>query len=69
MIIETIFGVLLSVAMPGDSGADPGTMIYKGVITGGKIIEKEKNKEIDDSIYEELNIMTKDYIYKLGGLK
>ena len=44
-------------------------MIYKGIMTGKKVIEKEQNKEMDDSIHEELHQMTKDYIYKLGGLK
>jgi hypothetical protein len=44
-------------------------MIYKGIITGNKIIEKEKNKELDDSIHEEFYYLTKDGIYKLGGLK
>ena len=70
MIIETIFGIALSIAGGGDAQAgDPASMIYKGLITGNKIIQKEKNKEMDDSIHEELHLMTKDYIYKLGGLK
>ena len=70
MIIETVFGIVLSIAGGGDAQAgDPASMIYKGLITGNKIIQKEKNKEMDDSIHEELHIMTKDYIYKLGGLK
>jgi hypothetical protein len=38
-------------------------------MTGKKVIEKEQNKEMDDSIHEELHQMTKDSIYKLGGLK
>jgi len=68
MIIETIFGIVLSIAGGGDAQAgDPASMIYKGLITGNKIIQKEKNKEMDDSIHEELHQMTKDYIYKLGG--
>ena len=66
MIVETIFGIVLSVAGGGDAKADPATMIYKGLMTGNKIIQKEKNKEMDDSIHEELHQMTKDYIYKLG---
>jgi hypothetical protein len=70
MIIETIFGIVLTVAGGGDQTApDPATMVFKGLMTGNKIIQKEKNKEMDDSIHEELNLMTKDYIYKLGGLK
>lgn len=70
MIIETIFGIFLTVAGGGDqTSPDPAGMIYKGIITAGKIEKKEKNKEMDDSIHEELHLMTKDYIYKLGGLK
>ena len=69
MIIETVFGILLSVASGGDTQADPATMIYKGIITGGKIVEKEKNQEVDDSIHEEFYQMTKDSIYKIGDLK
>ena len=70
MIIETIFGIALSLAGGGDaqSGA-PASMIYKGIITGNKIIQKEKNKEVDDSIHEELHLMTKDFIYKIGDIK
>jgi len=69
-MIELIFGIFLSVAGGGDAQApDPASMIYKGLMTGTKIIEKEKNKEMDDSIHEELHLMTKDFIYKLGGLK
>jgi hypothetical protein len=41
-------------------------MVLKGILQGNKIIQKEKNKEMDDSIHEELNQMTKDYIYKIG---
>ena len=70
MIIETIFGIALSLAGGGDAqSGDPASMIYKGIITGNKIIQKEKNKEMDDSIYEELHLMTKDFIYKIGDIK
>ena len=70
MIIETIFGIFLTVAGGGDqTSPDPAGMIYKGIITAGKIERKEKNKEMDDSIHEELHLMTKDFIYKLGGIK
>jgi len=68
MIIETIFGIILTVAGGGDKTAgDPAGMVLKGILQGNKIIQKEKNKEMDDSIHEELHQMTKDYIYKLGG--
>jgi len=70
MIIETIFGIALSLAGGGDAqSGDPASMIYKGIITGNKIIQKEKNKEVDDSIHEELHLMTKDFIYKIGDIK
>ena len=66
MIIETIFGVVLTIVGGGDAKADPATMVLKGIYQGSKILKKEENKEIDDSIHEELNQMTKDYIYKIG---
>ena len=67
MIIEGIFGLILSVSAGGDkTGGDPAGLVLKGILQGNKIIQKEKNKEMDDSIHEELNQMTKDYIYKLG---
>ncbi len=67
MIIEGIFGLILSVSAGGDKTAgDPAGLVLKGILQGNKIIQKEKNKEMDDSIHEELHQMTKDYIYKLG---
>ena len=67
MIIEGIFGLIISVSAGGDkSGGDPAGMVLKGLLQGNKLIQKEKNKEMDDSIHEELHQMTKDYIYKLG---
>ncbi len=70
MIIEGLFGLILSISAGGDKSAgDPAGLVLKGILQGNKIIQKEKNKEMDDSIHEELHQMTKDYIYKLGGLK
>ena len=69
MIIEAIFGIVLSVAGGGENTVDPASMIYKGIMTGNKIIQKEKDNELDDSLHEELHQMTKDYIYKIGELK
>ena len=67
MIIEGIFGLILSFSAGGDKSAgDPAGLVLKGILQGNKIIQKEKNKEMDDSIHEELHQMTKDYIYKLG---
>jgi hypothetical protein len=48
---------------------DPATLIYKGLMTGNKIIQKKKNKEIDDSIHEETHQLAKDAILKMGGNK
>jgi|TARA_B100000035_G_C20984286_1_gene546978 hypothetical protein len=67
--MEMIFGIFLAVMGQGDAKADPASMIYRGLITGNKIIQKEKNKEMDDSIHEELHQLTKDSILKMGGLK
>ena len=68
-MIEMVFGIILSVMSPQDANADPATMIYKGIITGGKIIEKTENKAWGPSAHEEIYQMTKDSIYKMGGLK
>ena len=69
MILETVFGIILTVAGGGDKSVDPASIIIKGVQTTSKIAKKEKKKEMDDSIHEELHQMTKDYIYKLGDIK
>ena len=67
MIIESLMGLILTVSGGNsESSIDPAQMVLKGIIQGNKIIQKEKNKEMDDSIHEELHQMTKDYIYKLG---
>ena len=68
-MIEMVFGIVLSVLSPGEAKADPMGMVYKGLMTTNKIIQKEKKKELDDSLHEEIYQMTKDSIYKLGGLK
>ena len=70
MILEGIFGLIISISAGGDkTGGDPAGLVLKGILQGNKIIQKEKNKEMDDSIHEELHQMTKDYIYKLGDIK
>ena len=69
MIIEGLFGIMLSFAGGDKSAGDPAGMVLKGILQGNKIIQKEKDKEMDDSIHEELHQMTKDYIYKIGDLK
>ena len=69
MIIEGIFGLILSISGGGNDSIDPGRLVLKGIIQGNKIIQKEKNQEVDDGIHEELHIMTKDFIYKIGDIK
>jgi len=70
MILETIFGIFLTIAGGGDKSVDPASVIIKGVQGANKIIEKKKKKdELNASMHEEWYQMTKDGIYKLGGLK
>ena len=70
MILETIFGIFLAIAGGGDKSIDPASVIFKGVQGANKIIEKKKKKdELNASMHEEWYQMTKDGIYKLGGLK
>ena len=67
MILETVFGIILTVAGGGDKSVDPASIIIKGVQTTSKIAKKEKKKEMDDSIHEELHQLAKDTILKMGG--
>jgi len=70
MILETIFGIFLTIAGGGDKSVDPASVIIKGVQGANKIIEKKKKKdELNASMHEEWYQITKDGIYKLGGLK
>ena len=69
MILETIFGIFLTIAGGGDKSVDPASVILKGIQTGKKIIEKKEKEELNASMHEEWYQMTKDGIYKLGGLK
>ena len=48
---------------------DPAGMVIRGIVTGNKIIQKEKKKEMDDSIHEETHQILKDGILKIGELK
>ena len=69
MILETIFGIFLTIAGGGDKSVDPASVIIKGIQTTNKIKEKKKTDELNASMHEEFYQMTKDGIYKLGGLK
>jgi len=68
-MIEIVFGIVLTVISPNDASVDPASVIYKGLITTGKIVEKTEKKEWEASAHEEIYQMTKDSIYKMGGLK
>ena len=68
MIIETIFGLVLSLASASET-ANTSTKILSALNTTAKIIEKTEKKEWKASMHEEGYQMTKDSIYKLGGLK
>ena len=69
MIIEGLFGLVLMVVGGGDKSVDPTSAIIKGINQANKVIEKKKADELNASMHEEVYQMTKDTIYKLGGLK
>tara|TARA_E500000331_G_scaffold167313_1_gene161921 strand:- start:279 stop:488 length:210 start_codon:yes stop_codon:yes gene_type:complete len=69
MILETIFGIWLTVVGGGDKSVDPASVIIKGINGAGKIIEEKKKKELNASLNKESYIMTKDFIYKIGDTK
>ena len=65
MIIEAFFGLVLAIGGGNDTPTDPASMIYRGLVTTNKIIKKEKNNEVDDSIHEETYQMTKEILEAL----
>ena len=69
--MEFLIGIILAIAGSGEGSPapDPAGLVLKGIVTGNKIIQKEKNKEVDDSIHEEFHQLTKDTILKMGGNK
>ena len=69
MILEGLFGLVLMVVGGGDKSVDPTSAIIKGINQANKVIEKKKADELNASMHEEVYQMTKDTIYKLGGLK
>ena len=69
MILETIIGIFLAVAGGGDKSVDPASIIIKGINQANKVMEKKKTDELNASMHEEIYQMTKDVIYKTGGLK
>ena len=68
--MEFVFGIILAlVSGTEQTSPDPAGMVLKGIVTGNKIIQKEKKKEMDDSIHEETHQILKDGILKIGELK
>ena len=67
-MIETIFGLVLSVLSASES-ANTGTKILSALNTTAKVIEKTEKKEWKASLHEEGYQITKDSILKMGGLK
>jgi len=65
-MIDIVFGIILAVVNPSKADVDPISMIYKGIRTGNNIYQKEKNKEMDDSIHEETYQIAKDLIREAG---
>ena len=69
MIIEAFFGLVLAIGGGNDTPTDPASMIYRGLVTTNKIIEKTIDDTWDDSAHEEGYQITKDLILEMGGLK
>ncbi len=69
MILETIFGIFLTVAGGGDKSVDPASVIIKGVQKANEIKEKKKDEELNDPNHEEVYLMTNDGTYIIGGEK
>ena len=60
MILETIFGIWLTVVGGGDKSVDPASVIIKGINGAGKVIEEKKKKK-------ELNAAIRENKGELGG--
>jgi len=68
MILETIFGIFLTVA-GGDKSVDPTSVIIKGVQGANKIKEKKNNEVANQSNHVEVYLMTNDGTYIIKGEK
>ena len=66
MILETIFGIWLTVVGGGDKSIDPASVIIKGIQTGKKVAEKTEKKEWTASLNEEAHQILKDAIIEAG---
>jgi hypothetical protein len=68
MSIGSIFAGLLSIFTANET-VDISQKVYSALNTAGKVIEKSEKNEWKASAHEEFYQMTKDGIYKIGGLK
>ena len=68
MSITSILAGLLSIFTANET-VDISQKVYSALKTADKIIEKSEKNEWEASAHEEFYQMTKDGIYKLGGLK
>jgi len=66
MILETIFGIFLTLAGGGDKSVDPASIIFKGIQAGKKIAEKTEKDEWKASFNEEANQILKKAIEEAG---
>jgi hypothetical protein len=64
-MIETIFGLVLSVLSASES-ANTGTKIISALNTTAKVIEKTEKKEWKASLHEEAHQILKDAIREAG---
>ena len=64
-MIETIFGLVLSVLSASES-ANTGTKIISALNTTAKVIEKTEKKEWKASLHEEAHQILKDAIKEAG---
>ena len=68
MSIGSIFAGLLSIFTANET-VDISQKVYSALNTAGKVIEKSEKNDWKASAHEEFYQMTKDGIYKIGGLK
>ena len=66
--ITSIFAGLLSIFTANET-VDISQKVYSALNTAGKVIEKSEKNDWKASAHEEFYQMTKDGIYKIGGLK
>lgn len=68
MGIKELFISVFALLAPVEE-ADAMKKVYDGLIITGKVLEKNEEGTWDESVHEELNMMTKDFIYRIGDVK